>query len=169
MTAVPILRPAVLSDAPVVAQIWHQGWIDGHLGHVPQSLVDARSVESFQHRTPLRVADTTVAAVDDQIAGFIMVVDDEVEQVYVSPSHRGAGIADVLLDESERLVSVGGFSTAWLAVVPGNARARRFYERRGWIDAGLFDYGAADGEGGKGDKEQVSVPCHRYEKPLPSS
>lgn len=159
----PSVRAATEADALAVAEIWHQGWIDGHLGHVPQSLVDARDGASFRHRTPLRVADTTVALVDGDIAGFIMVVDDEVEQVYVSEHHRGGGIAELLLDESERLVRDAGYSTAWLAVVPGNSRARRFYERRGWSDAGLFDYGAADGEG---EKNAVAVPCHRYEKPV---
>jgi hypothetical protein len=47
---------------------------------------------------------------------------------------------------------------AWLAVVTGNARARRFYERSGWADDGELDY-VADG---------VAVPCRRYVKRLGS-
>jgi hypothetical protein len=43
---------------------------------------------------------------------------------------------------------------AWLAVVPGNARARRFYERSGWADDGGFDYVAGE----------ITVPCRRYVK-----
>ncbi|SFO84207.1 Acetyltransferase (GNAT) family protein [Amycolatopsis arida] len=90
-----------------------------------------------------------------------MVVGDEVEQVYVTRRHRGVGVAGVLLDEAERQVGDGGHAVAWLAVAPGNTRARRFYERRGWRDAGPFTYLAA---GAHGD---IPVPCHRYVKDLP--
>ena len=54
----------------------------------------------------------------------------------------------------------GRFDTAWLAVVAGNARARRFYEKSGWHDAGGFDY-PAEIKGGT-----IPVPSRRYEKGL---
>jgi hypothetical protein len=38
------------------------------------------------------VNDTTLAVVKGQIAGFLMVVDNEVEQLYVSALHRGEGV-----------------------------------------------------------------------------
>jgi ribosomal protein S18 acetylase RimI-like enzyme len=141
-----------------VAQIWNDGWGDGHLGHVPDALVAVRTRESFDIRAAQRVADTAVATVGGEVAGFVMVVDDEVEQVYVSKRHRGAGVADALLAEAERLVAAGGHTRAWLAVVEGNARARRFYERNGWQSEGLFDYPASTAEG------LIPVPCHRYVK-----
>jgi GNAT superfamily N-acetyltransferase len=154
------LRPARAEDAGAIATIWESGWRDGHLGQVPDALVAIRTQESFRLRAAERVGDTTVAQVDDEVAGFVMVVGDEVEQVYVSAAHRGSGIAAVLLDEAERLVAARGHSMAWLAVVPGNARARRFYERRGWIDDGPFNY-LVGHPGGVAD-----VPCHRYVKPV---
>lgn len=100
------------------------------------------------------------AEVGGQVAGFVTVVGDEVEQVYVAAPHRGAGVADMLMAEAERQVRHAGHPTAWLAVAAGNARARRFYERRGWFDTGLFDY-AAEGELGP-----IPVPSHRYVKDL---
>ena len=90
-----------------------------------------------------------------------MVADDEAEQVYVSSSHRGTGVADALLAEAERQVRANGHEVAWLAVVEGNARARSFYERMGWRDDGAFDYSAAVEDG-----TSVSVPCRRYVKPV---
>ena len=87
-----------------------------------------------------------------------MVAGDEVEQVYVSEAHRGSGTAALLLAEAERQVAAAGFRQAWLAVVPGNARARRFYERQGWYDAGDLEYPAAAGTG------TVLVRCRRYAK-----
>lgn len=153
-----ILRPATSTDAPAIAEIWRSGWRDGHLGHVPQALVAVRTPASFATRARDRIADTTVAEVDGAVVGFVMLHDDEVEQVYVAASHRGTPVAPTLLAEAERLVAEAGHPRAWLAVVAGNARARRFYARCGWVDEGPFDYPAPDAD--------VSVPCHRYTKPL---
>ena len=152
------LRSATPDDAPAIARIWYDGWRDGHLGHVPDELVTARTPASFDQRAAARVGDTVVASVDGAVAGFIMVVGDEVEQVYVAGDHRGTGLAAVLLNEAERLVAANGHDQAWLAVAAGNARARRFYERGGWTDDGLFDYPAATADG------PMPVPCHRYVK-----
>lgn len=154
------LRPAGPEDAAAVGEIWHLGWGDGHLGHVPEELVAVRTRPSFRTRAAERIGDTTVAVVDGAVAGFIMVVDDEVEQVYVSAEHRGKGIADLLMKEAERQVRENGYTRAWLAVVAGNARARRFYERSGWSDDGLFDYTA------RTEKGPILVPSHRYVKDL---
>lgn len=152
------LRAATLDDAAAVARIWHAGWADGHRGNVPDALVAVRTPQSFGLRAPQRVADTVVATVDGTVAGFVMVVDDEVEQVYVDAAHRGTGVARALLAEAERRVASKGYAKAWLAVVNGNARARRFYERNGWSDEGLFEYLAAS------DSGPIHVPCHRYVK-----
>ena len=143
----PGIRPATPEDAAAVAEIWRDGWRDGHLGLVPDSLAAVRTDESFRTRAGRRVADTTVAVVGADVAGFIMVVGDEVEQVYVSSRHRGSGVADALLAEAERQVRQDGHAAAWLAVVAGNGRARSFYERMGWSDEGGFDYEAAVEDG----------------------
>lgn len=152
------LRQAQDDDAKAVAKIWYDGWRDGHLGYVPDDLVAIRTKESFKSRASDRVGDTVVAVVDDAVAGFVMVVGDEVEQVYVAEEHRGSGVASLLLDEAERLIAANGHGRAWLAVVDGNMRARRFYERNGWTDEGVFDYPAASAGG------PILVPAHRYVK-----
>jgi GNAT superfamily N-acetyltransferase len=156
------IRPARAADAPAVAEIWCQGWQDGHLGHVPDELLAARTDTSFATRAAERTGDTAVATVGGAVAGFVMVVDDEVEQVYVAASHRGTAVAAALLAEAERLIRAGGHERAWLAVVAGNTRARRFYERNGWVDDGAFDH-LAEGPDGP-----IRVPAHRYVKALPA-
>jgi ribosomal protein S18 acetylase RimI-like enzyme len=153
-----LLRPATADDAPDVAVIWCAGWRDGHLGGVPDQLVAARTPESFHRRAAERVRDTTVATVDGSVAGFIMVVGDEVEQVYVAAEHRGRGVAQLLLTAAEQQVADNGFAEAWLAVVASNARARAFYARAGWIDGGPFDYQVSAEAG------PIIVPAHRYTK-----
>jgi GNAT superfamily N-acetyltransferase len=155
------MRAGTEADVPVVASIWFRGWRDGHEGHVSDELVSARTEASFRLRASQRVADTTVATVDGAVAGFIMVVDDEVEQVYVGRDHRGTGLAAALLARAEEIVAANGHESAWLAVVPGNARARRFYERNGWTDTGLIEYPASTAGG------PVFIPAQRYEKGIP--
>src|SRR6478672_11539504 len=153
------IRPATDGDMAAVADLWHEGWHDGHAGHVPDGLTAARTLAAFHERTPLRVADTAVAVSDaGELLGFVMVVGDEVEQVFVARAARGTDLAARLLDEAERQVAAGGHSSAWLAAVAGNARARRFYERQGWVDEGDLPY-----EVSTGGQTFVS-PCRRYVK-----
>jgi len=155
-----VIRAGLSDDVPVVARIWSDGWRDGHLGHVSEGLVAVRTPESFTERTELAVRDTTVITVDGSVAGFTMVIADEVEQFYVAEEHRGTKVADTLLTEAERLVAAQRHHVAWLAVVPGNTRARRFYERNDWTDQGRFVY-CADALSGR-----IPVTAHRYTKQL---
>jgi GNAT superfamily N-acetyltransferase len=151
------LRPADAGDVEEVAHVWYLGWQDGHLGHVPAPLVLHRDFDSFRARVPARIAATTVAVRDARVIGFVTVHSDELEQIFVVESARGGGVAQALLDHAEAAIA-RRYEVAWLAVVAGNARARRFYERHGWRDAGAIDY-AAEIVGGR-----ISVPSQRYEK-----
>src|SRR5687768_16211246 len=103
-----VLRPATPDDAPAVAAIWYAGWRDGHLGNVPAELTRIRTGGSFGDRAAQHVEDSVVAVVGDEVAGFVMVAGDEVEQVYVAGAHRGSAVASALLAEAERLVAQSG-------------------------------------------------------------
>jgi ribosomal protein S18 acetylase RimI-like enzyme len=155
----PALRPAAPDEVEAIAALWHQGWRDGHLGHVPEALEGHRRLVDFRKRVPPRLAQTTVAAGASGILGFVMLHDDEVEQLYVAAEARGTGVARALLEHAERAIALR-YAVAWLAVAEGNARARRFYERSGWRDQGGLAY-PAEIEGGT-----LLVPCRRYEKAL---
>jgi len=151
------VRPAIEADAVAVAEIWRAGWLEAHLGAVPDELVRHRTKESFGVRALENVPLTSVAEVAGAVAGFVTVWKDEVEQVYLAPEHRGGGIATALLREGERLVAANGHTAAWLAVVGPNTRARRFYARCGWVDDGLFEHLAPGGH---------VVAAHRYSRTL---
>ena len=158
----PTLRPATDGDVEAVAAVWHAAWLDGHQGHVPDSLYEHRSPAHFLARVPPRIPRTTVATVDSRVVGFVTLHDDELEQIFVVAGARGGGVARALLDDAERRLGEC-HEVAWLAVAAGNARARRFYERQGWRDAGAIDY-AAEIPGGS-----IAVPCRRYEKQVRGS
>lgn len=155
------LRPALDPDIDAIAGLWHRGWRDGHLGKVPTALVRHRQrLADFRPRVPERLDLTTVATIDARVVGFVMVHGDEIEQLYVDAAARGTGIAAALLGHGEQVIGVR-FERAWLAVVAGNNRARRFYQRNGWSDTGAFDYPAQ----AAGDTT-IPVPSRRYEKRL---
>jgi GNAT superfamily N-acetyltransferase len=153
------LRPASPGDVEAIAGVWHEAWGDGHLGNVPEALMPFRGLAHFRERVPPRIPGTTVAVSGPRVVGFVTVRGDEVEEIFVARDARGSGVAAALLRHAERAIAAR-HDLAWLAVVDGNARARRFYERNGWRDAGAFDY-AAEIPGGT-----LPVPSRRYEKRL---
>ena len=152
-----VLRPAQPDDVEAIAVLWHAGWRDGHIGHVPADLHRHRRLADFRDRVPPRLPATTVGMRGARLVGFVTVREDEVEQVYVAGSARGTGVADALLTAAERAVAER-FDTAWLAVAVGNTRARRFYARSGWHDVAALNYPAEAGA------TPVTVACRRYEK-----
>jgi ribosomal protein S18 acetylase RimI-like enzyme len=159
----PILRPATPDDVDAIAAVFHEGWHDAHPGRVPDGLTERRTPEAFYARVAQRVAETdetTVAEVDGTVAGFVMVHEDEAEQVYVDRAFRGSGVASLLLTEAERQIAVGGHETAWLVVVRGNDRAQAFYAKQGWLDEGDYDYPVT------ALGEHFISPCRRFTKRL---
>jgi GNAT superfamily N-acetyltransferase len=152
-----VIRKAVSTDVGAVARIWHIGWGDGHIGHVPPELVAHRNQEQFPSRARERLDSMWVAESHGQTMGFVVVKGDEVEQVYVDRTARGTGVAAILLRKAEAEIRSAGHRKAWLAVVAGNQRARSFYSRLGWRDSGPFSY-LAETEIGP-----LAVPSHRYE------
>jgi GNAT superfamily N-acetyltransferase len=154
------LRRSRHRDVSAVAAIWRAAWLDGHFRLVPPELEKARTPGSFDSRAAGRVGATTVATVEKTIVGFVMVAGDEIEELYVAAEHRGTGVAQELIREAGRQLKERGYASAWLAVVAGNARARRFYERNGWRDDGPIAYPADTDHG------TIEIPCHRYTKQL---
>lgn len=151
------IRSATREDLEAIATLWHSGWRDGHLGHVPPELLKHRRLEDFRERVPERLGTTIVATDETGLVGFVTLRDDELEQLYVDARARGTGAAARLIEHGERVIATR-FDRAWLAVATGNARARRFYERCGWHDAGALAYPAQIPGG------SIIVPCQRYEK-----
>ncbi|GAA4190875.1 hypothetical protein GCM10022288_20860 [Gryllotalpicola kribbensis] len=101
-----------------------------------------------------------MAVVDCEVVGFVTVIADEVEELFVERAVRGRGIAAALLHHAEAAIRAEGFIEGWLAVIAENTRARRFYEREGWVDRGPFEYQAQGADG------PLLVPSHRYARPL---
>jgi ribosomal protein S18 acetylase RimI-like enzyme len=152
-----VLRPARDADIEAIATLWHRAWFDAHEPLVPAAALSLRPFASFRTRVPERVVETTVATDESLLVGFVTVRGDHVEQLYLAAPARGTGVARALLTHAETRIAAR-FDRAWLTVASGNTRARHFYARQGWRDAGGLDFPLPAGD------SVVIVPARRYEK-----
>lgn len=85
--------------------------------------------------------DTWVADVDGEIAGMMVLDDDQLSQLYLAPEWRGRGLGDRFVALAKKLRPDG--LSLWTFQV--NSPARRFYERHGFAEAERTD-GSANEE-----------------------
>jgi ribosomal protein S18 acetylase RimI-like enzyme len=154
------VRPASRDDLDRLAEIWHEGWHDGHAHVVPAALTRVRTLEGFRQRLEAAFADIRVAGPPGAPVGFSVVKDDELYQLYVAAPARGSGIAALLIEDAEARLAAAGVGTAWLACAIGNDRAARFYRKRGWRLVGTTDYEAETETG------PFALRVWRFEKDL---
>ena len=64
----------------------------------------------------------------------------ELRQLYLLDSAKGTGIADVLTGWAIAEAKRRGAEDLWLSVFSANPRARRFYARHGFEEAGEFKF-----------------------------
>ena len=102
----------------------------------------------FRWRIDSRLEHTLLAceASSGELLGFAVALPakKELEQLFLSARARGKGVAARLLDAAEeylgRRSSLAG--PAFLTCFEGNARARAFYEKRGWTNRGMCSHDA---------------------------
>ena len=71
--------------------------------------------------------------VDPAGLGFAAVKGEWLDGLYVRPEAWGTGVAGELHDRAVAAIRAAGHERARLWVLEENVRARRFYERRGWV------------------------------------
>ncbi|TGT39433.1 GNAT family N-acetyltransferase [Mesorhizobium sp. M8A.F.Ca.ET.165.01.1.1] len=132
------LRPAVASDAAAIARILRAAlnsfdWMP--VIHTPaEDLAFIRDIVLPNQQVP-------VAEDGADIVGFIAVIGDWVEQLYLDPASTGQGIGSrLLMDATAALPQVK------LHCFQANTGARRFYERHGF-QAEAFGDGTTNEEG----------------------
>jgi len=145
------IRPAVLADAAEIARVQVESWRWAYPGLLPQSYLDALSVERrAQSWTQLIGATETrtvtwVASDEGGCCGLVSAgpvrseraVVGELYSLYVSPRVVGAGVGHLLLAYTTAQLKMMMYDRAVLTVLEHNERARHFYEREGWALVGL--------------------------------
>lgn len=144
------VRDAIPADAHQVAGVHVRSWRSAYRGLIDQAYLDALTPAAWTHkydfsRMGLRVPKTLVAVRDDTVIGFASVGlcrdDDladlgELMAIYVDPDHTRTGTGRLLIGAARERLAARGFTHAALWVLQDNDRARRFYERDGWLPDG---------------------------------
>jgi ribosomal protein S18 acetylase RimI-like enzyme len=156
MLRVVNLRTATPSDAAAVARVHHATWVTTYGSILPPEFWATATLErrvATWQRWLANGAAPLVADVDGEVVGIAM-AGDAVEQddvlpvrdqqlylLYVLAAYHGAGVGQALLDA---VVPPGTAAQLWVA--EDNPRARRFYERNGFVMEGarVVDTNAAD-------------------------
>lgn len=155
-----VVRRAMPCDADALGAIHVRSWQQGYSGVIPADHLAAMSVEQrqqrwqrildspaeFSERPDVAPADNLVAETAGVVVGFTTVGasrDDgagagtgEVYSIYVDPAVWGAGAGRLLMAAGLQRLRERGCTEATLWVLEGNARARRFYERFGFVADG---------------------------------
>jgi GNAT superfamily N-acetyltransferase len=154
------VRGAESAEIEHLARLWYDGWRDAHVGIVPAELERFRTLESFRERIGAALADVSVIGPVGTPRGFYILKQDELDQLYVSSTSRGTGVAATLIADAEARLLDRGIRTAWLTCAIGNHRAARFYEKHGWRRTGHVISELPTPEG------VFPLEVWRYEKPL---
>lgn len=163
------VRPASAADAPDLGRVHVGAWRAAYPGMLPDEYLASLDPAAFGARWQSLLEDgmrphMLVGELDGSVVGFAnvgpafdSVPDGELYAINVLPEAWGAGVGPALLAAAEDELVGLGHLVAVLWVIPGNTRARRFYDRSGWRSTGL---GATREVGG------VSVPLVQHLKEL---
>lgn len=141
------LRPATPGDAPALAALHIAAMRT--LTFLPQ-LHTVEEATAWMAGEVLPRHRVQVAEQDGEIAGYVAFDDDWIHQLYVHPDRHGQGAGAALLDQ---VIADGRPRQLW--TFQANARARGFYERRGFVAVEFTD--------GSGNEEET--PDVRYQLP----
>jgi GNAT superfamily N-acetyltransferase len=147
------VREATEADAAAIALAHTLAWQAAYRGIVPDSFLDSIDVSDRTNswaailRGEVSVPGVArpidfVAEADGTVVGFADVGEyrdspdpraGELWAMYVAPEFWGTGVGEALMNSTLEQLAKDNRSRAYLWVLHDNARARRFYERHGWI------------------------------------
>lgn len=145
------IRPATVADAQAIAEVHVHSWQWAYRGLLPDDYLDHLSIERRAGMHMQRLATETqertwVAAQEGRIVGFAITGPSrdpnaspgtaELAAIYLRREATGQGIARELFDHAVHDLWQRGYERATLWVLETNARARRFYEKAGWVTDG---------------------------------
>ena len=149
-----MVRCAELGDAPALAQVHVAAWRAGYAGLLPAEFLGGLDVSESLSRWEKWLSDESALSVrclvavsdDGGVAGMCAVGParderhegiGELRMLNVDPARWGGGFGAALLRRAQSALSEMGYDEAYLWVLEGNDRARRFYSRHGWAATAL--------------------------------
>jgi GNAT superfamily N-acetyltransferase len=134
-----LLRRASASDATAIAAI-HLAARREAMPYLPE-LHGEDDVRAWVSGGMLPDTVAWVAEIDGEVIGYMALRDEDLEHLYVLPRCQGRGVGGVLLGKAKELSP----ARLRLYAFQRNARARAFYEARGFV-AVAFSGGAGNEE-----------------------
>ena len=148
-------RQATVEDAPAIDRVFRESFCDtfAHL-YRPQDLeaflsaftLDAWKSELADERFAFRVAEA-----DGPVVGYVKLGPPalpveakgssvELRQLYLLKQWHGLGAAKALMDWAIEEAKARGGAELYLTVYTDNERARRLYERYGFVEVGPYAF-----------------------------
>lgn len=135
-------RPTI-EDVDELAELWVALAREqrAHRTHILPEANRSRIAEALSRHAI--VGEAFVARTDDEIAGFVTferasegfetdVDRGVVQNLFVRPTYRDAGLGTLLLDRAEAELADDGADAVSVDAMAGNEDARRFYRRQGY-------------------------------------
>ena len=120
------LRRADLTEAGDIARL-HRFTVRTSLPFLPDIFTAEQDLAFFRDQL-LANAETWVWEEGEAICGYVAFKPGWVEHLFIHPDHQGRGIGPALLDKA---MENGTERRLW--TFQKNARARAFYEKRGFV------------------------------------
>lgn len=106
-----------------------------------------RELADPERRTHLAIDDGRIVGYTKLIPPFLPDAEPgalQLSQIYVASSHHGRGVAGVLMDWTIATARAAGAPALLLTVWENNPRARRFYDRLGFVHIGNYGFRVGD-------------------------
>jgi GNAT superfamily N-acetyltransferase len=143
------LRRATLADADAIAPVFSSS--HGLLTFLP-SLHTTAEDRRFIERVILNQCEVTLAEDASGIVSFLALQGEEIRLLHTRPDRIGMGAGTLLVEAAQ----ASGVAAIELWCFQANARARRFYEARGFRAIRFTD--------GAGNEERTPDVRYRWER-----
>ena len=154
VTMTVVIRRARVEEAPDIADVWLRSRA-ASAPDVPAPVHTDEEVRAWFATIVLATSEVWVADVDSTVVAMLVLKDNWIDQLYVDPSYTGRGVGTDLVSFAKRRRP----HELRLWTFQANQRARRFYERHGFVPV----------ETTEGDNEE-GAPDVRYEwRPTPNT
>jgi diamine N-acetyltransferase len=150
-----IIRRINVQDAPALAKMASQTFYETFTGTCTEKDMQEFLEAYFnieQVTKELQNPDDWYffAEQDGELAGYLRMMEDyssfpfmkqwkalELKRIYVHKNFHGKGVAQALVAFAEKFTQEHQYEVLWLGVWEHNYRAKRFYEKSGFVDSGF--------------------------------